>query len=112
SVWLRNLDAVIGNYLDAGVRRFAIAGAFASSDEVEVLRETLAMPSTVVRLTLPFDEIERRSVAAVTTGRRDDLREAGEWIADARGQSFEDLAIENDRPIREVAVEVLTALGW
>ncbi len=111
-VMLKNLDAVVGNYLDEGVRRFAIAGAYASLEEVETLTASLAMRVTVVRLTVALEEIERRLSSAVTAGRQDDLREAGEWIADGRGQSIEDLAIENDRPIREIALKVLSALGW
>lgn len=112
TVMLKNLEAVVGNYVDAGIRRFAIAGACASREEVEVMGATLAMPLTIVRLTLPLKEIERRLSTAVTAGRQDDLRGAGEWIASGRGLGIEDLAIENDRPIREVALEVLTALGW
>jgi hypothetical protein len=112
SVMLKNVAAVVGNYVDAGVRRFALAGACASRDEVEALRATLVMPLTVVRLTVPPQEIERRLSFIVTAGRQDDLRDAREWLADARDEGIEDMAIDNDRPIREVALEVLSALGW
>jgi len=41
-VMLRNVDAVVGNYYDTGVRLFALAGAMSSSDEVDELTGTKA----------------------------------------------------------------------
>ena len=111
-VMLHNVDAVVGNYFETGVRRFALAGAFGSAEEVEALRSTIAMPVTVVRLTVPIEAIERRLATAVTAGRGDDLRVARRWVAESTGEGIEDLLVENDRPIRGVADEILTALGW
>jgi hypothetical protein len=68
---LRNLAALVGNYLDVGVRCFVLAKALRDRAELEDLRAGLPMPLKVVRLTVP-----------------------------------------NDRPIREVALEVLDWLGW
>ena len=70
------------------------------------------MPLKVVRLTVPLEEIEGRLSHDVTTGRRDDLREAAAWVAASSGVGIEDLTVPNDRPVREVAVEVLNWLGW
>jgi hypothetical protein len=70
------------------------------------------MPLTVVRLTLPFEEIERRLSDSVTAGRKDDLEVARAWLAEGRGDGLGDLVIENVRRIREVALEVLLTLGW
>ena len=70
------------------------------------------MPLTVVRLTLPFEEIERRLSDSVTAGRKDDLEVARAWLAEGRGDCLGDLVIENVRRIREVALEVLLTLGW
>lgn len=111
-VMLKNLDAVVGNFYETGVHRFAIAGAADSVEEVHALRTTLGMPLKVVRLTVPIDEIERRLSNSITAARADDLQVARHWVAEGRGEGVGDLVIENDRPIREVAVEVLTALGW
>jgi hypothetical protein len=111
-VMLKNLDAVVGNYYETGVRRFALAGSIASAEELRDLQEALAMPLSVVRLTLPFEEIERRLSVSATAGRRDDLEVAREWLAQGRGEDLGDLVIENDRPLREVALEILSALGW
>lgn len=111
-VMLKNLDAVVGNYYETGVRLFALAGSILSADEVVDVRRALGMPLTVVRLTLPFEEIERRLSDSVTAGRRDDLEVARAWLAEGRGDGLGDLVIENDRQIREVALEVLSTLGW
>jgi hypothetical protein len=111
-VMLMNVDAVVGNYYDTGVRRFALAGSIASMEELGDLRVALGMPMTVVRLTLSFEEIERRLSDSVTAGRQDDLRVAREWLAEGRGDDIGDLVIENDRPIREVALDILSALRW
>jgi hypothetical protein len=48
----------------------------------------------------------------VTTGRRDDLHEATSSIAAAGGVGVEDVAISNDRPVPDVARDVMTFLGW
>jgi hypothetical protein len=48
----------------------------------------------------------------VTSGRRDDLREAASSIAAAEGAGAEDVVISNDRPLGVVARDVMTFLGW
>jgi hypothetical protein len=109
---LRNLAALVGNYLGVGVRFFVLAKALRDRAQLEDLRAGLPMPLKVVRLTVPLEEIEERLSHDPTTGRRDDLREAAVWVAASFGVGIEDLTVPNDRPIREVAVEVLGWLGW
>ncbi|MEA2581551.1 MAG: hypothetical protein QOE83_2443 [Actinomycetota bacterium] len=111
-VLLRNLDALVRNYLDAGVGSFLLARSIRERDEVDAVRGVMAMPLTVARLTLPFPEIERRLGSAVTSGRADDLAEAARWLAGSHGEGFEDFVVANDRPIREVATDILERLGW
>ena len=48
----------------------------------------------------------------MTTGRREDLREAALWVAGSVGVGIEDVTVSNDRPIQEVAAEILEWLGW
>ncbi len=48
----------------------------------------------------------------MTSGRRDDLREAAEQLATAEGVGLEDVTIVNDRPVDVVAQEMMTFLGW
>lgn len=107
-----NLAAVVGNYRAVGVRRFVLAFAIADAAELALLTTVLEMPVTVVRVELPIGEIERRLAADVTSGRQDDLREARRWVAAGLGTGVEDFTISNERPIQEVASEVLDRLGW
>jgi hypothetical protein len=48
----------------------------------------------------------------VTSGRRDDLRDAAKQIATAEGDGLEDLTVINDRPVGVVAQEIMSFLGW
>jgi adenylylsulfate kinase-like enzyme len=109
---LANLAPMIGNYRAAELTRFVLAGLLTSTDERERLRDTLGMRLRVVRLTVPLDEIERRLGADPTVGRRDDLEQARRQVAERIGEGLEDVAIANDRPIGEVATEIIGWLGW
>jgi len=109
---LQNLTAVAANYRRAGIRVFVLAYFVRSPGEVQGVREALGLPLRVVRLTVPLPDIERRLAHDVTSGRRDDLREAASSIAAAEGAGVEDVAISNDRPIGAVARDVMTFLGW
>jgi gluconate kinase len=112
SVMLKNLAALVGNYLAVGIRLFVLAGAIRDRAELDDLKAELPMPLRVVRLTVPLEEIEKRLRSEVTTGRREDLREAAVWVADSLGVGIEDVTVSNDRPIQEVAAEILDWLGW
>jgi hypothetical protein len=109
---LQNLTAVAANYRRAGIRFFVLAYFVRSPGEVQGVREALGLPLRVVRLTVPLPDIERRLANDVTSGRRDDLREAASSIAAAEGAGVEDVAISNDRPIGVAAPDVMTFLGW
>ena len=109
---LENLAAVAANYRRAGIRLFVLAYFVRSAGEVRGVREALGLPLRVARLTVRLPEIERRLAGDVTSGRREDLREAAASIAAAEGVGVEDVVIANDRPIGVVAGEVMTFLGW
>jgi hypothetical protein len=47
-----------------------------------------------------------------TRGRREDLREAAVWVAGSLGVGIEEVTVSNDRPIGEVAAEILEWLDW
>jgi energy-coupling factor transporter ATP-binding protein EcfA2 len=111
-VMLRNLAALVGNYLEVGVRFFVLAGAVRDLTELEALKAELAMPLRVVRLTVPLQEIEDRLRPDPTAGRRDDLRGAASWITASVGVGVEDWTVSNDRPIHDVAADILQWLGW
>ena len=63
-------------------------------------------------MTVPLPEIEKRLRSDATTGRRADLREAAAWVASSVGVGIEDETVSNERPIREVAADILGWLGW
>jgi adenylylsulfate kinase len=109
---LRNLAAVASNYRDAGVSVFIVAYFIRDRDGLRAVREAAAVPLRVVRLSVPLLAIEQRLAADVTSGRRDDLREAAASIAAGEGVGVEDVTVVNDRPVGLVAREVMTWLGW
>jgi len=104
---LTNLVPVVRNYLSAGVRYLILAWTVRDVPELHGLKAMLPVPLRVVRLTLPLHEIANRLRSDVTTGRQDDLRRAAEQIAALQGEGIEDLTISNERPIRQVALEIL-----
>ncbi len=111
-ILLGNLTCVYSNYREAGVRFFVLAGFLADSSQLEGLKKSLEILLRVVRLAAPWPEIERRLAADVNTSRQDDLREARTSEHRGAGVGLEDLSVDNDRPIREVAMEVCENLGW
>jgi hypothetical protein len=108
---LRNLEPVLANYLAVGVDRVILARTLHAPGELASYRAVLPMPLRVVRLSVPWTEIERRLRADVTSGRADDLRRAAEQVQSSP-TGAEDLVVSNDRPVQEVAGEILAWLGW
>jgi hypothetical protein len=72
----------------------------------------LDMPLRTVELTLPYDEIARRLAADPTDGRRDDLARTALWMTRSVGYGLAELTVSNDRPVRDVALEIIRWLGW
>jgi chloramphenicol 3-O-phosphotransferase len=68
SMMLRNLSALVGNYLAVGVQFFVLAYAIRGRAELDSLKAELPMPLRVVGLTVPLREIERRLHSDPTTG--------------------------------------------
>jgi GNAT superfamily N-acetyltransferase len=112
AVMLRNLAAVAPNYRSTGVGTYVLAYFVRDAGTLEAIRDALAVPLRVVRLSVPIAEIERRLAADVTSGRRDDLRDAAESITASEGVGIEDLVIDNDRPVQVTAHSVMSWLGW
>jgi hypothetical protein len=109
---LRNLAAVATNYRDAGMSLFVLAYFVRDSEALRGIRDALGVPLRVVRLAVTVEEIERRLAVDVTSGRRDDLREAIASLASGEGFGVEDVVVDNDRPVASVAREVMSWLGW
>jgi hypothetical protein len=111
-ILLANLRSVVSNYRAAGIDAFVLAGSVKDGAERDRIEGVVGTPMFTVLLTVPLPEIERRLSADVTTGRRDDLREAANWLATGRGAGFEDLIVSNEGPIRRVAQSILERAGW
>jgi len=110
-VAMANLQAVVGNYLSAGVEHIVLAGAVWSDEELAAIRGALPFPLRVVQLIVAYEEIERRLSSAVSSERGKDLAVAKRQSE--RGElGLSDVVIVNDRPIWEVADEVLDWLSW
>jgi adenylylsulfate kinase-like enzyme len=107
---LQNLAAIAPNHRDLAVSRCILAYFVPDRDTLAQIKDALAVPLRVVRLSMPFTEIERRLSADVTSGRIDDLRDAADSLATAAGA--EDLLIENAGQVQETAREVMSWLGW
>jgi adenylylsulfate kinase len=109
---LENLAAVAGNYRRAGIGRFVLAYFARSAAEVDGVRKALGLPVRVARLEVDQSVIEQRLTADVASGRADDLRAAVAAIEAGEGLGVEDFVVRNDRPLTEVALEVMTRVGW
>jgi hypothetical protein len=111
TVFLANLSAIVGNYLEVGVRRFVLAGSVADRSEAEAIRSVPPFPVTIVELRAPWEVIERRLRSSPTAGRLEDL-DAARAHRDAGHGPTPDAVVDADRPLSDIAVEVLRLLGW
>jgi hypothetical protein len=109
---LRNLAAVLPHYRDLGVTTYVLAYFVPDQGTLDGIRRAFGLPLRVVRLSAALEDIERRLAADVTSGRRDDLQDAAESIANSEGVGVEDLVIETDEPVQAIAAEIMTWLGW
>jgi Adenylylsulphate kinase len=109
---LHNLEAVVVNYRAGGVRYFVLARWIRDRDELGGLIATMAMPLHTVELVVPLDVITRRVGADPTAGRLDDIAESVAWVEDGGGVGFAEYTVVNDRPVREVAADILRWLAW
>jgi adenylylsulfate kinase-like enzyme len=107
-----NLALVVANYRRRGNDRFLLAHAVRHANQLDLLREAIAMPLRVVRLTLPLEEIRRRAAPDPTMGRAYDLERTEAWLAAGEEPEIADLVVTNDRPIDAVANEILDWLDW
>ena len=107
-----NLALIVANYRRRGNDRFLLAHAVRHPTQLERLREAVAMPLRVVRLTLPLEEIRRRAAPDPTAGRLYDLERTEAWLSTSGEPEIADLVVANDRPIQVVAEEILEWLDW
>lgn len=111
----KNLAAMWPNYVDAGVRYVVMARLMQSKAELEALHHAVpGIDITVVRVDSPRELVEER-LRRRDTGRilEEHLRQADEFVGPLQALGIENFSVTNgDRPLREVAHEILDRLRW
>jgi AAA domain len=109
---LDNVADIVENYIEAGIRRFVFAGWFEEQEELDAFMAIVPFPLTVVELTTPWATIERRLRSSPTSGRLHDLGRAREQLEPNQDAPSVDATIDSDRPVGEVAADILRLLRW
>ena len=112
---LRNLGAIYGNFVDAGIRRVLLAEAIETRTELERLRQVLAGAQLVVcRLTAALDTMERRLRLREPGMHQDRFVMRSRMLQETlEAAKLEDFTVVNDgRRVTDVAREVLQRAGW
>jgi adenylylsulfate kinase-like enzyme len=115
SLIMKNLAATWPNFLSAGMRYAVLVRAIESRAQIDELRRTLPDTEvTVVRLTASpntiSERLRRRDTGAVLEEHLVQAVELERALDDAH---VDDVRVANEnRPIREVAEEVVRRLGW
>ena len=112
AVMARNLEAMVSNYVDAGVRYVVMALSIEHEWEREAIRSVVPQPMHVVRLESSIEVIRERLSANPTVGRQGDLETAGRRLETGAGVGLENFTIASDRPVRDVVNEILSAISW
>ncbi len=107
-----NLASVARSYLAAGATHFAMAWSVREAEDLVGVRKALPFPVKVVELTVPVSVIEARLGGSVTSGRLADLAEARRWHRAGLGRGFGDIELDGDRPVRDIARDILNWAGW
>lgn len=110
-----NLAAVWSNFANAGITCLLLAEAVETADELARIRAAIPeLTAVVVRLTATVETMQRRlrtrepGMLQETFVAR--ARELDGILEEAR---LEDFCVANDdRPVTDVAAEVLTRAGW
>jgi hypothetical protein len=115
SVLAQNLRLIWPTFREAGVVRLVLARYVEDREQLEELRAALpGVELFVVRLVATQAVIERR-LRARDSGAQlaEHLAATAEFAARGEANALEDAVVENgDRPLAEVAAEVLAAAGW
>lgn len=112
---LKNLAAIWPNYRAEGVRYLVLARVIEDRKHLGRYREAIPEADIrVVRVVAPPDLIQKRLKAREVGSFYDTLwQRSQELTSILEGSQVEDFTVSNDeRPVREVAAEVLTRLAW
>ena len=111
----RNLACVVSTFLEAGATRLLVAGVIEGPADLAVYRRCVPNAEIqVCRLTADLDlRRQRLRVRERGAGLDWHLDRTVELDSILDSAKIEDFSVDNgDRPLREVALEVLTRAGW
>jgi hypothetical protein len=115
SVLAENLRLIWPTFREAGVQRLVLARYVEDRPQLDEFRAALpGVELFVVRLVASLEVIERRLRARDSGAQRaEHLAETALFAARGEANALEDAVVENgERPLGEVAAEVLAAAGW
>jgi hypothetical protein len=110
-----NLRSICRNYAALGVPRFLLARAIESEAQLKLCRDIIPAANTVVcRLTASIEAMERRvQMRDLGISQREYVARVAKLNVILDRAQLEDFAVTNeDRPLTEVAIEVLVQAGW
>ena len=114
-VMYANLRSVCNNYASVGVQRFILARALETRTQLDLCREiTSAANTTVCRLAASLETLRHR-VKARESGalQQEFVARVAELNSILDRARLEDFTVANEnRPLNEVAIEVLLKAGW
>lgn len=109
-----NLAALWSRFIAVGATRLLLSGLVERRSEVQ--RVSQAVPGavvTVVRLHAPLHVLEQRICLREPSSPEDELDGARWWTRHFEREHPEDYLVEsNQRPVREIAAELLRLGGW
>jgi hypothetical protein len=114
-VMYQNLRSICANFAALGVRRFLVARAMESEDQLKHCRAILPAVDTVVcRLAASLETMRRRvETRELGIAQREYVGRVAELNAILDRARLEDFAVFNeDRSLTDVATEMLKKAGW
>ena len=115
SVMYDNLRSICGNFAALGVQRFLLARAIEDEAQLKLCREIIPAANTVVcRLVASIEAMKRRvRMRELGISQREYVARVAQLNAILDRARLEDFAVRNeDRPLTEVAIDVLVQAGW
>lgn len=112
---LKNLTAIWPNYRAEGIRYLVLAHVIEDRAHLDRYREAIPEADIqIVRIVAPPELVQKRLRSREVGSFYDHLWRRSQQLASSlEGAEVEDFTVSNDeRPLREVATELLTRLGW
>jgi hypothetical protein len=110
-----NLRSLCENYAALGVKRFLVARAIEDNAQLRLCRDTIPASTTVVcRLIASIKAMQRRvQMRELGISQQEHIDRVAKLNAILDRAQLEDFAVTNEeRPLTEVALEVLVRAGW